>query len=441
MGYMGSIEGVFVGLVRADPSVCDAAGLAAIVRGLSRVRGQLDAVELAVTARAAELAAEGLSPGAAAVLADGGRRSRREAEMAVARGGVCAVMPELSSALADGSVSAGHVDAVVRAVVRLDEGGKARLAEHAESLVQTASRSTPERFARHVDAMVRRVAADDGLARQERLRQQRCVRRWVDRDTGMFNTRLSLDPLADATVWTSINAAISAARSVDQSDDERTFDQIQADVVVDLIIGARAGGGRALPEVSVLVDYTSLVDGLHDASVCETADGQPIPVATLRRLCCDADIIPIVLGGDGEVLDVGRQCRTATRAQRRALRAMYRTCAHPQCDVRFDDCRIHHVTFWFHGGSTDLVNLVPLCDRHHHLVHEGGWALALTADRRRTTWRGPDGSIVYDDVTPDRVCARHIPRPQPRRRSASTAAELADDLETAIANLTSRAPP
>jgi hypothetical protein len=434
MTYMGSVEGVFAGLLRADPSVCDAAGLANIVRGLSRVRGQLDAVEVAVTVRAAELAAKGLSPAAATVLTDGGRRSRREAETAAARGGVCAVMPELGSALADGSVSTGHVDAVVKAVARLDEGGKARLAEHAESLVQTACQSTPEQFGRHVDAVVRRMAADDGLARQERLRQQRCVRRWVDRDTGMCNTKLSLDPLADAQIWTSINAAMSAARSVDQSHDERTWDQLQADVVVELLTGARSSGDERVPEVSVLIDYRTLLEGFHGDMTCETSDGQSLPAETVRRLCCEANIVPIVLGGAGEVLDLGRHCRLANRAQRRALRAMYRTCAHPDCEVPIDACRIHHVVYWQHGGRSDLDNMVPLCERHHHLVHEGGWTLQLLPDRR-TTWKTPDGEIYDASITIDRTPAKAaLPRPP-------TVDAVAADLQDALAEIASRAPP
>jgi hypothetical protein len=438
MSYMGSVVDALVGLVGVDLDCCDAADLGPLAAQSLRVRSWLDALDAAIAAKASLFAAQGSSPGAATVLAGGGRRGRRDAESAAARGEICAAMPELGAALAEGDVSGAHVDAVARASAKLDAEGKAALVDHAVELVEAAGCSTPEQFAQLVDAVARQLAAGDGLGCHERLRSQRCVRRWTDRDSGMCNTKLSLDPLADATVWTAINAAVAAARAGLQSDDQRTFDQLQADVVVDLIGGA-PGEGRGVPEVSVLIDYTTLLDGLHDASMCETSGGQPLPVATVRRLCCDAEIISVVLGGDGEVLDVGRQVRTATRAQRLALRAMYRTCAHPQCDVRFDDCRIHHVTFWFHGGGTDLVNLVPICERHHHLVHEGGWTLVLHADRR-TTWRGPDGNVVYDTVTSDRTCARQ----PPRRRPATTAAELADDLlDTldALHTVAGRAPP
>jgi hypothetical protein len=188
-----------------------------------------------------------------------------------------------------------------------------------------------------------------------------------------------------------------------------SFDHLQVDALVDLITGARAVD-RRVPEVSVLIDLVTLRDGLHDHSTCETSDGQPIPPDTIRRLGCDADIIPIVLGGDGVPLDQGRACRLATRDQRRALRAMYQTCGHPGCQVRFDACRIHHVQWWEHFGPTDLANLIPLCERHHHLVHEGHWNLTLKPDRT-ITLRRPDGSLSFEGNTTTRPSAGDDPLP------------------------------
>ena len=95
----------------------------------------------------------------------------------------------------------------------------------------------------------------------------------------------------------------------------------------------------------------------------------------------------------------------ATMEQRRALRAMYRSCGFPDCTVRFGDCDVHHVIAWMqHRGPTNLDNLLPLCSQHHHLVHEGGWHLELFPDRRLIV-RRPDGSVMFDgstvDVAPD----------------------------------------
>ena len=150
----------------------------------------------------------------------------------------------------------------------------------------------------------------------------------------------------------------------------------------------------------MLIDLDTLRPGLHDAAICETGDGQPLPPATVRRLCCEATILPVVLNGTGAAVDLGREQRLANRAQRRALRAMYRTCAYPGCTVRFADCEIHHVIDWDHHGPTDLANLLPLCTRHHHLVHEGGWRLTLHPDRTITLHR-PDGTLHFDGSTID----------------------------------------
>ena len=253
------------------------------------------------------------------------------------------------------------------------------------------------------------LSRDDGVRRHEHLRRQRCVRRWVDRVTGLCHTDLVLDPLTDAAVAAALGAAVAAEQA--NGADDRTLDQVKADALVGLITGTRSPG-RGVPEVSVLIDLDTLRDGLHDRSVCETSTGEQVPVATIRRLCCDADIIPVVLDGDGVALDVGRAKRVATREQRRALRAMYRTCAHPGCTVGFDDCDIHHVNPWTPTGLTDLDNLLPLCSRHHHLVHEGGWTLTLRADRT-TVWCRPDGSVHFDgstvDVAPAGIALYEIP--------------------------------
>jgi hypothetical protein len=155
-----------------------------------------------------------------------------------------------------------------------------------------------------------------------------------------------------------------------------------------------------------------LVDQFHDAGLCETSDGTAIPVSTVRRLCCDAIIAPLITNLDGQVLDAGRTTRTANRKQRRALRAMHRTCAHPQCSVVFDACRIHHVVWWTRDlGPTDLANLVPLCEQHHHLVHEGRWVLTMTPDRI-ATWKRPDQTTFHIGTTIDRT-----PKPKPETRS------------------------
>ena len=63
---------------------------------------------------------------------------------------------------------------------------------------------------------------------------------------------------------------------------------------------------------------------------------------------------------------------------------MYTTCAIPGCTVGVRHCQPHHVTWSTRHGNTDLDNLLPLCSRHHHAVHEGGWNLTLHPNRSLT---------------------------------------------------------
>jgi hypothetical protein len=169
-----------------------------------------------------------------------------------------------------------------------------------------------------------------------------------------------------------------------------------------------------IPEILLLVDLRTLVDGLHEHGICETEDGIALPVSTVRRLCCDAEIVPTVLGTDGVPLEMGRSVRTANRAQRRALRSMHRTCAHPDCTVPFSQCKAHHIRWWWkHNGPTDIENLIPLCEKHHHLVHEGRWTVTMTPDRI-ATWTRPDGTIHHHGTCIDR---HPPPRGVPRTRS------------------------
>jgi hypothetical protein len=156
------------------------------------------------------------------------------------------------------------------------------------------------------------------------------------------------------------------------------------------LLDGRAASGR--PEVIVVVDYETLRTGVSPESTIRVSGDVELPVATVRRLACDANMIPAVLGSDGEVLDLGRSARLASAAQRRALRAMFATCWIPGCDVPFDNCTMHHVQWWEQMGPSDLTNFRPTFTTHHHELHEGGWLVEI--DGWWATITRPDGVVM-----------------------------------------------
>ncbi|NHA67420.1 HNH endonuclease signature motif containing protein [Phycicoccus flavus] len=159
----------------------------------------------------------------------------------------------------------------------------------------------------------------------------------------------------------------------------------------------------------VSIDLTDLEARSGAAEVVgSVADGTVLSPEALRRLACDAAVVPYVLGSAGEVLDVGRVARLFTRAQRRLLRRRDRGCTYPGCSAPPDWTRAHHVRHWADGGTTDVQNAALLCQRHHTVVHTRRfWAhvLATPDDRGRyVVWDRSDGS--YDRALADLLPTR-----------------------------------
>jgi hypothetical protein len=98
-----------------------------------------------------------------------------------------------------------------------------------------------------------------------------------------------------------------------------------------------------------------------------------ISASQARRLACTAELIPAVLGTQGEVLDLGRTSRLFTRAQRKALRLRDKRCRAEGCDTPAAWTEAHHKNPWAHGGPTDLANAISLCNFHHHRCHDDSY--------------------------------------------------------------------
>lgn len=182
--------------------------------------------------------------------------------------------------------------------------------------------------------------------------------------------------------------------------DERPPGRRRADALLLLIdSGARAvdadgdvvsaGGAR----IVVTVDHDVLVGRLGGVAVAES--GGALSASTVRRLACDAEVIPMVLGTASEPLDVGRAKRLVDKGMRRAVIHRDQQCTFPACDRPPSWCDVHHVRPWWLGGGTSLSNSALLCRRHHTVVHRDG--LVAAVDPSGVTWDLTAGRL------PDRV--------------------------------------
>jgi hypothetical protein len=109
--------------------------------------------------------------------------------------------------------------------------------------------------------------------------------------------------------------------------------------------------------------------------------GQLISAAAARRIACDCKLIPVVLGGDSEPLDVGRAQRTVPLGIRRALVARDRGCSFPGCDRPPGLCEAHHIIHWADDGVSSVANCCLLCPMHHQQVHLQGWDITIHGGR------------------------------------------------------------
>jgi hypothetical protein len=377
----------------ADIGSLSAAQATAALRGVAVIRGKADQLEAAIVRRLNELHAAGQAIPAADTLGHSAKRSRRAAEQAARRAGTLGEAPQLNAALGKGKVGAEHADALATAAGRLDEQHRAQLFAKDQQITEHAASSSPESFRRWLTKTVDSITDDDGLERAEQ--QQAAVTASIKRDddTGMHHLFAKLTPEQGNRVRRRLDAEAGVLAKRAEFRRLRR-DQLLAHALDRLICGTGSVTGMAPPEIAVLIDLQTLVTEERDGrSVCELSDGTEIPVETARRHACDANIIPVVLGGDSMPLDVGRARRLATPPQRTALRAMYRTCAIVGCDQHFDNCHIHHLTEWDDLGDTDIDNLLPLCSHHHHRVHEGRWQLQLDSSTRQLTVHLPDGTL------------------------------------------------
>jgi hypothetical protein len=206
----------------------------------------------------------------------------------------------------------------------------------------------------------------------------------------------------------------------------------------------QAGGGDgpagSAAALHVTIDLTDLEQRTGAGEVlASTASGVLLSPEVLRRVACDAALVPHVLGTAGEDLDLGRVVRLFTRAQRRRLWRRDRSCTFPGCHKPSSWLKAHHVLHWADGGLTDIDNAALLCQDHHTFVHQRRlWAEVRTTPDdlgRYVIWDLTVGSYDRQLEWLARQRAEHDPPPLTRQRLLQLLAAVthSDDADRRLA--------
>ncbi len=336
--------------------------------------------------------------------------------------------PHVAGALESGRIGVDAASAITSMLERVRVRADPDLVDTAEAaLVDLAARVPLELLMRGVREAEARLDADGVEPREEQLRSERSLTMREDA-SGMVHLHARLDPESAAPIKTVLETLVSdvlrrreATTTGPIVDDQRSIPQIQADALAALARHALGCESTLAPlakaTVVVRLDHETLVDGLGHARI----DGleQPISATTARRMSADAEVIPVVLGGEGLPLDLGRAARLFSRAQRLALAERDGGCASCGQNIAYVDA--HHIRWWERdAGPTDLSNGVMLCSFCHHRVHREGWSIRAT---RTEVWFIPPPHV--DPTQTPRLGGRArfaLPSRRPAREEAAASA-------------------
>jgi hypothetical protein len=303
-------------------------------------------------------------------------------------------LPVIASEFESGRLSFSKVRALTRIADSANEAELLELALHAT--------------AAQVEKLVRGYRRAGRLAEREQAMANHAARElnyYHDEDCCLV-IRARLPAEEGAVVLQALEAAMEAQRPAEDEDaseditavtsaDENRFAQQRADALTTMAETTLRHGAEPLSSAEryqVVVHVTAETLAANEDGRSELECGQRLAPDTARRIACDGSWLRITEDADGNPLDIGRKTRAVPPAIQRALRSRDGGCRFPGC-THHRSVDAHHIRHWANGGTTSLDNLVLLCRRHHHLVHEGGFAVDHNACGAIRFTR-PDGRIV-----------------------------------------------
>jgi hypothetical protein len=378
---VGAIDAALTELADAPLWSMSAAEVARLVMAVERIGRRLDSAKVTLLAQAdgSGVAAQTGASSTVAWLRDVADVPVRVGRARLDLHRKLASRPRAATAFSTGDIGLDAATAVCAAVEALPGGVPAALNTEIEQLLVDTARDEGTKAVVQRAMEISHRFDPDRLGFQE---EQSRARRWLtltQNHDGTVALRGMLDKEAGALALAILGPLAAPAPATEGQPDMRLPGQRYADAFVQLCQLATP----ALPEVRGERPHmmvTTTLDALQQKVGGElgTIDGGYfISPDALRRIACDANIIPVVLGTDGQPLDIGRSTRIVPIGMRRALVARDQGCAFPGCDRPPSWCDAHHCQPWAEGGPTAIGNLCLLCVFHHDLVHRDDWRAEL----------------------------------------------------------------
>jgi hypothetical protein len=323
---MSQLLSVIDAMRATDPHAIGSAGLIVELEELTSARDRLDAV-IASRLQAADFTGATVDECGRSTrgwLVEELRRTPAEARRALFLARSLPIHPKVAAAFDAGELSAEHTRVIISCLRELHDEQRTWATD---ILIDAARSVDPTTLGQVIREIRLRTGADeDRDAAAERMYADRWARTTVT-VFGMIHLEAMLDPEAGRILVAALDTLTHHTGSDRDDADSRTVPQRRADALLDLAHYSLSGGGLPdhggdRPTVMVTIDYHTLAAQIGETTGVATLNGPfgptPITPQTARRIACDADLIPAILGSDGAILDLGRSQRTWTTPQRRA---------------------------------------------------------------------------------------------------------------------------
>ncbi len=295
-------------------------------------------------------------------------------------------LPDVMRAAKDGWITMDHAE-----LMAASHGRAPMSADEQLDLLAIGVQQGPDEFKIVLAEYETKRLAVSGLNPTEQQRARRTAKIF-NGDNDMVILHAELDHVAGERVKTAMDALTTRMLKKDfQTGVERSFEQRNADALVQLICShttptqtepiehgiqnnetSTNTDCEPAPEPTPLdttiiltADYDAITGQLKAAGLI---DGTPIGIDEIRRLACEAEIIPMIFNSQAQPLYMGRTRRKHTKAQKLALYKRDKRCT--SCGIRASSCEVHHIVPWEHGGTTDISNLTLLCPTCHRQTHK-----------------------------------------------------------------------